>query len=95
MKSVTEARVIEGYRVKLRFDDGATGEIDFSREPMTGVFEAWKDPAAFRQLRIGSGGRTLVWSDDIDLCADSLWLQTTGGKAEDIFPTLKELSAHA
>jgi hypothetical protein len=31
LHDVVEARVVEGYRVYVRFDDGAAGEVDLSR----------------------------------------------------------------
>ena len=77
MKHIIEALVLEGYRIRLRFADGATGEIDFSSEPMTGVFEIWKDTPVFHQMKIGEHGRTLLWPGNIDLRADSLWVQAT------------------
>jgi len=95
MKTITDVTALEGLELLLTFSDGIKGTLDFSREPLTGVFSAWLNPEVFRSVTIGERGRTLVWSCGIDLCADSLWLEVTGNKPEDIFPVLKELTIHA
>jgi hypothetical protein len=77
MKKILELRHVQDYRLALTFNDGVSGELDFSSEPMTGVFTAWKNPEFFQRVHIGDRGRTLVWPDEIDLCADSLWIRLT------------------
>ena len=81
MKKITAFKVLDNYRVWLRFNDGVEGEVDFSGKPRTGVFAFWNDPANFRKARIGDCG-ALVWNDQLDFCPDSLWLQVTGRKPE-------------
>jgi hypothetical protein len=81
MKKVTTVKVLENYRVRLRFNDGVEGEVDFSPKPRTGVYAFWNNYENFRNVRIGELGE-LLWSDQVDFCADSLWLQVTGQKPE-------------
>ena len=81
MKKITALKVLENYRVTLRFNDGVSGEINFSSKPRTGVFAFWNSYENFRMARIGDAGE-LVWNDQIDFCPDSLWLQVTGEKPE-------------
>jgi hypothetical protein len=81
MKKITALKVLENYRVHLRFNDGAEGEVDFASKPRTGVFAFWNDYKNFSAARIGDAGE-LIWNDQIDFCADSLWLQVTGQKPE-------------
>ena len=76
------------YRLQLTFDDGVGGVVDLSALVGKGVFSLWRDPVAFQRVRIGSSGE-LVWDDQVDLCADALYLKATGEKPEDIFPALK------
>lgn len=40
-----------------------------------GVFAALADPAVFSQVRVGWRGRSLVWPEEVDLCADALWFE--------------------
>ncbi len=66
MKKITAIKVLENYRVSLRFNDGAEGEIDFSSKPRTGVFAFWNNYENFRKARIlpqlpfHDGGRSEV-----------------------------------
>ena len=81
MKKITDLKVLNNFRLWLRFDDGVEGEIDFSVKPRTGVFAYWNNYDNFRGARVGDVG-DLVWNEEIDFCADSLWLQVTGMKPE-------------
>jgi hypothetical protein len=81
MKKITQLKVLENYRVWLRFNDGIEGEVDFSKKPRTGVYAGWMNYDNFRQVRIGDCGE-LMWNDQVDFCPDSLWLQVTGQKPE-------------
>jgi hypothetical protein len=91
MKKIVACKVMENYRVWLRFDDGVEGEVDFSAKPRTGVFSPWNDYAFFRRASIGEFG-TLEWPGELDFCPDALWLQVTGKKPEDLFPRLRTAS---
>jgi hypothetical protein len=94
MRRITNVKVLPGYRLELKFDDGISGTVDLSEAVGKGVFTLWHDPLAFNQVRIGSSGE-LVWGDRIDLCPDALYLKVTGKNPEDIFPALREQPPHA
>ena len=94
MKKIAKVKVLSGYQLQLEFDDGISGIVNLSDDVGKGVFSLWSDPVAFAQVRIGSSGE-LIWSDQIDLCPDALYLKVTGKKPEDLFPTLRELPTHA
>jgi len=94
MHTITKVTVLEHYKLELIFDDGESGIVDLSPHVGQGVFAAWNDPDVFRSVRIGASGE-LVWGEDIDFCADALYLEVTGKRPEDIFPALKREDAHA
>ncbi len=94
MKKVTELKALPGYRLWLRFDDGVEGAVDLSDKVGVGVFSLWQDPAAFAAVRIGEVG-DVVWSDQVDLCPDALYLKVTGLKPEELFPSLATQDVHA
>ena len=51
--SVISVEQIGPYRLRLRFDDGAEGEIDVqSTTTFEGVFEPLNDPGFFSQVRV-------------------------------------------
>lgn len=84
----------ENYRLFVRYDDGAEGEVDLSALAGRGVFAAWQEPGAFEQVRLAEAGCP-EWPGGIDLCPDALYMQLTGKRPEEVFPTLKNLPAHA
>jgi hypothetical protein len=81
MKKITSLKILDGYRVWLRFNDGVEGEVDFSAKPRTGVFAFWDNYEDFRKARIGEQGE-LLWNEQVDFGPDSLWLKVTGHKPE-------------
>ena len=94
MSRISKVKVLPGYRLHLKFDDGASGTVDVSENVGKGVFGAWRDPQFFEQVAIGSAGE-LVWGEKIDLCPDALYLKVTGKNPEELFPTLRNLPDHA
>ena len=88
MIKIIEARALTSYRLYVKFSDGAEGEVDLSALAGQGVFAAWDDPAFFEQVQIGSSGRSLEWGSQIDLSADSLYMNLTGRTAQQLFPKL-------
>jgi hypothetical protein len=94
VKKIVICRALQPCRLWLRFDDGVEGEVDLADLAGKGVFAAWQDPAFFAQVQLdGRGG--ITWPGELDLCPDSLYLEVTGLKPEDLFPALKEAQAHA
>ena len=73
-----------GWRIWLRYADGAEGEIDLSHLAGQGVFAAWEDRAFFERVRLTPDGG-IAWGDDLDLCPDALYLRITSKS-----PTLRE-----
>lgn len=79
----------DGYRLWLRYSDGAAGEIDLSALAGQGVFAAWADRACFAAVRLAEHG-AIVWGDDLELCPDALYLQLTGKLLSEIMPAARE-----
>lgn len=77
----TSVRPLPGYRLYLCFEDGVEGTVDLSDLAGRGVFEVWNEPGAFERVEIGPHGE-LAWSDELDVCSDSLYLRLTGLAAE-------------
>jgi hypothetical protein len=87
MLKLIEVRPLPGYKLHLRYTDGVAGEVDLSSLVGKGVFCLWNDPEQFRRVSFGTGGE-LRWSDDLDLCADALYMQLTGKTPEEVFPDI-------
>lgn len=88
---ILEARPLDAYKIWLKFDDDIIGEVDLSHLAGKGVFTLWDNYENFGKFSI-ENGRSLAWSDEIDIDADSLYLKLTGKKPEELFPALKEES---
>ena len=82
-----------GYHLYLEFADGAKGEVDLSRLAGKGVFTVWNDYHFFENVRIGDHRET-KWENEIELCADSLYLELTHKSPEDLFPQLQREQPH-
>ena len=78
----------DGFRIWLRYSDGASGEIDLSDLVGRGVFEAWNDPAYFEKVCITPTG-AIAWGDEIDLCPESLYMDLTGKSVEEVMPGVR------
>ena len=94
MHKIINVIVLENYKVKLEYADGRQGVADLSDLVGKGVFVLWNDYNAFRNVKIGSSGE-LSWSNQVDLCPDSLYLKITNLEPEDLFPTLRRKAANA
>ena len=82
----------ENYRLFLRYEDGAQGVGDLSSLPGRGVFALWLVPGVFEQVKLSDAG-VPEWPGELDLCADSLYLQLTDKSAEEVFPNFRRIPA--
>lgn len=89
MIKLVEVKAKPNYRLWLQYEDGAEGELDLSNLVGQGVFRYWNDPANFERVYIGESGQ-ISWSDELDICPDSAYLDITGKKAEEIYPGMKQ-----
>lgn len=89
-----EVAARDGFRLCLRYDDGACGEVDLSHLAGQGVFAPWDDRAFFERAHI-TEHRSVAWSDEIELCADALYIRLTGKTVEELMPAAKGLLTNA
>jgi hypothetical protein len=89
---LTSVKLAGGYAVELVYSDGVSGIVDFSEYVGRGVFRKWLDRKHFELVHIGEDGQ-LEWDDEIDFCADALYLKVSGRQPEEIFPNLATVHA--
>jgi len=94
MPRPSDVQPLAGHRLLLRYDDGVEGEVDLSRFVGKGVFSKWVDPDAFQTVHIGEDGQ-IAWDDEIEMCADSLYLEITGKKPEELLSRLMSEATRA
>ena len=94
MLKPVDVKPLPGYKLWLKYGDGVEGEVDLSHLAGKGVFRLWDDPGAFEKVAIGGSGE-IRWGEQVDLCADALYLQLTGKSLEDVFPNLRKAGVDA
>lgn len=69
---VTEVRYLGGHRLRLRFEDGASGQLDFSNEEWRGVFAPLADAEYFSRVELDEELGTIVWPNEADIAPETL-----------------------
>ena len=96
LPELVEVEARNGFRIWVRFDDGVSGEVDLSDlAEKGGVFKAWEDRKFFESVYIDTDFGAVMWSEELDLCGDALYLDITGMSPEDLFPMLRENPTNA
>ncbi len=70
--TVTAVEPLDGYRLRLTFNDGVVREIDASFLLRGSLGEDLKDPGYFRKVRVDAASRTIVWPNGLDPDPDLL-----------------------
>jgi hypothetical protein len=80
MVYVVSARPLGQHRVRLRFEDGASGTVDIAKlVPFDGVFAPLRQQSYFRKLSVYSdGGGTIYWPNGADIDPEVLYAEVTG-----------------
>lgn len=70
---IRSVRPLEGFVLRLSFDDGREREVDLESELWGPVFEPLRnDPTLFRQVRVDDELGTIVWPNGADMDPDVL-----------------------
>jgi hypothetical protein len=65
---VVSVKYLGAHRLRLRFDNGAEGEVDlFPRLTFTGVFVPLEDPDYFARVRVDPESGTICWPNEANL----------------------------
>ena len=70
---IKEAKYLRDYKIWLRFNDGAEGEVDLKTELEGEVFEPLKNIASFRDFKVDPELHTIVWKNGADLAPEFLY----------------------
>ena len=73
LPAIVGVAVLGEYRLRLLFDDGTVGDVDFSSKHWTGVLEPLRDPSYFAQVRVDPEAATITWPNGIDLAPEPLY----------------------
>ena len=70
---VKKVEYVEGYKLKLKFNDGKIKIVDFEErlKEAKNMFLPLKNINYFKKVR--ADGTTIVWPNGLDLCPDVLY----------------------
>ena len=70
---VVGVAVVGEFRLRLLFDDGTVGDVDFSSRQWNGVLAPLRDPAYFAKVRVDPEAGTIVWPNGTDMAPEPLY----------------------
>jgi len=73
MLEVTSAQYVEGYKIRLRFNNGEEGVVDLKDSLWGPMFEPLRDPSAFKRFTVSDVLHTVCWENDADLAPEFLY----------------------
>ncbi len=83
MRRITDLTVEANKKLGLTYDESETVTVDFTPVIKRGnIFKLFAEDDFFSQVKIGKDGRFIEWPNNIDFCADALWL---AGHDKDFF----------
>ena len=80
---VTAVEVIGDHRLRVSFEDGLSGVVDFSGREWRGVFEPLADPTYFARVRVDPDAGTIAWPNGADMAPEPLYEAASRGAPED------------
>ncbi len=87
MQDVVEVQPLDGYRLHLRFEDGAVGEVDVAElVAFQGVFAPLTEKNMFDQVYVDADLGTVAWPGGADIDPDVLYSLATGQPLPDFRP---------
>ena len=79
LKDIVEVQPLDGYHLKLRFEDGVEGVVDVAQlVPLKGMFAALRDRKEFVAVQVSPELGTIGWPCGADLDPDVLYSLVTG-----------------
>ena len=71
---IIDVKVLENYKLYLKFDDGIDGEVDISKLiPFKGVFQPLSDKVYFSKVSVNHDIGTICWDNGADLSPTYLY----------------------
>jgi hypothetical protein len=78
---ITAVEVIGEYRLRLTFEDGTVGDVDFTGRDWRGVFEPLRDPSYFARVAVDREAGTIAWPNGLDMAPEPLYAEARRRRA--------------
>jgi Protein of unknown function (DUF2442) len=75
LHDVIAVEVSGEYRLRMTFDDGTVGEVDFAGREWWGVFEPLRDPDYFARVAVDAEAGTVTWPNGADMAPEPLYAE--------------------
>lgn len=82
LHDVAAVEVVGDFRLRLTFEDGTVGEVDFGERVWRGVLEPLGDPTYFARVTVDTEAGTIAWPNGIDLAPEPLYEEARLNPAE-------------
>jgi len=79
LPTVIRAEYLGDYRIRLAFNDGLKGAVDFSQWLDGPIFEPLRDPAYFQRFFLDGG--TVAWPNGADVAPETLYERAKSSEA--------------
>jgi len=71
---IIKAEYIEGYKLRVFFENGESGIVDFLHySAKGGVFSKFKDLSYFKKFVVSEELGTIVWDGEVDIAPETLY----------------------
>ena len=70
---IESVEVIGEFRLRLTFEDGTVGDVDYTGRVWDGVLAPLNDPAFFARVFVNPESRTITWPGEIDFAPEPLY----------------------
>jgi len=76
---VTKAEYLGEYKIRLSFENGKTGVVDFLQYTLRGgIFAKLKDIEYFKRFAVNRDLGTLTWEAELDIAPETLYSKAMG-----------------
>ena len=73
MLEVTSAEHVDGYKIRLRFNNGEEGLVDLKECLWGPMFEPLRDVSVFQRFIVSEVFHTVCWENEADLAPEFLY----------------------
>jgi len=73
LKAVTKVTYLEGYKLRLEFNDGVVKDVNLEDELYGPVFEPLRDVELFNKVAVNPDTNTIEWPNGADLAPEFLY----------------------